>query len=96
MKNIDEELVEALSKIYQKLQKPAQDVSLIKNQDTQITYSVTQTARKCECSRGTVRNLYERGEIKGFQEKVGGKIYLYSDSVRVSSSDESVKTFATE
>ena len=82
MKNINEQMAEALSEIQQMLYKLTHDVSLIKNSDTQITYSVTQTAKRCGCSRGTIRNLYERGEIKGYQEKAGGKIYLYSDSVR--------------
>lgn len=82
MKNNSEEIAELLSKLIDEIRRLAQDISLIINNDTQITYSITQTAKKCGCSRGTVRNLYERGEIKGFQEKAGGKIYLYSDSVR--------------
>lgn len=44
-------------------------------------YSISKAAQKLSCSRGKVRNLFVNGELDGFQEKKGGKIFIYPEAV---------------
>ena len=79
-----------MSEIDQKLQSLMDGIDFLTREVASIkqghnhleAFSISKVAQKLSCSRGKVRNLFVSGELDGYQEKKGGKIFIYPESVQ--------------
>lgn len=69
-----------LKTIMHDIKKLQETIEGMKNPNKEII-SVTEACQTLSNSRSTVIRLFYSKKIRGYQEKHGGKIYLYRDSV---------------
>ena len=74
LENKLELLLERVSYLSEEIEKlrPDQEVG---------AYSISKVAQKLSCSKGKVRNLFVSGELAGYQEKKGGKVFIFPEAL---------------
>lgn len=71
-----------LDLLLQRVNSISEEIDQLKPEREEVeAYSISKAAQKLSCSRGKVRNLFVNGELDGFQERKGGKIFIYPESV---------------
>lgn len=76
------ELENKLSLLIDRVSYLTDEIEKLKPEREQVeAYSIARVAQKLSCSKGKVRNLFVSGELAGYQEKKGGKIFIYPEAV---------------
>jgi len=76
------EIEQKLNLLLEKIDTVSEEVTKLKaGSDSTSAKSITEIAKQLSCSKSKVRNLFLEGRLEGYQQKKGGKIYIYPESI---------------